>query len=63
MRPAARAPRGLRAPGPPPLPPGAPGQRDYRSALYDLGVAMFAQGEEEQACELWSQAAAGGHGA
>lgn len=24
---------------------------------------MFARGEEEQACELWSQAAAGGHGA
>ncbi|NEW25981.1 tetratricopeptide repeat protein [Nocardia cyriacigeorgica] len=40
----------------------APGERDYRSALYDLGVAMFARGEEEQACELWSQAAAGGHG-
>lgn len=36
--------------------------RDYRSALYDLGVAMFARGEEEQACELWSQAAADGHG-
>lgn len=42
---------------------GSPGRRDYRSALYELGVAMFARGEEEQACELWSQAAAGGHGA
>ncbi|WP_280482230.1 tetratricopeptide repeat protein [Nocardia cyriacigeorgica] len=49
--------------GPAPNEPGAAAERDYRSALYDLGVAMFARGEEEQACELWSQAAAGGHGA
>ncbi|MFE3442859.1 tetratricopeptide repeat protein [Nocardia sp. NPDC059180] len=34
---------------------------DYRGALYDLGVAMFRRGEEAQACELWSQAAAAGH--
>ncbi|WP_431952060.1 tetratricopeptide repeat protein [Nocardia lijiangensis] len=33
----------------------------YRSALYDLGVAMFGRGEEEQACELWAQAARAGH--
>ncbi|NEW37481.1 hypothetical protein GV794_13525 [Nocardia cyriacigeorgica] len=34
---------------------------DYRRALYDLGVAMFRRGEETQACELWTQAAAAGH--
>lgn len=33
----------------------------YRGALYDLGVAMFGRGEEEQACGLWAQAAAAGH--
>ncbi|WP_067842897.1 tetratricopeptide repeat protein [Nocardia lijiangensis] len=33
----------------------------YRSALYDLGVAMFGRGEEEQACGLWAQAAQAGH--
>ncbi|MCP2294395.1 Tetratricopeptide repeat-containing protein [Nocardia amikacinitolerans] len=33
----------------------------YRGALYDLGVAMFGRGEEEQACGLWAQAASAGH--
>ncbi|MGW4739486.1 tetratricopeptide repeat protein [Nocardia xishanensis] len=33
----------------------------YRGALYDLGVAMFGRGEEDQACELWAQAAQAGH--
>lgn len=33
----------------------------YRSALYDLGVAMSTMGEEEQACGLWAQAAEAGH--
>ncbi|WP_330255436.1 hypothetical protein OG874_13290 [Nocardia sp. NBC_00565] len=33
----------------------------YRGALYDLGVAMFRRGEEEQACGLWAQAADAGH--
>ncbi|WP_435592287.1 tetratricopeptide repeat protein [Nocardia sp. bgisy118] len=33
----------------------------YRGALYDLGVAMFGRGEEDQACGLWAQAAQAGH--
>ncbi|WP_067686110.1 tetratricopeptide repeat protein [Nocardia jejuensis] len=33
----------------------------YREALYELGVAMHGRGEEEQACQLWSQAATSGH--
>ncbi|MBH0779405.1 tetratricopeptide repeat protein [Nocardia bovistercoris] len=33
----------------------------FRSALYDLGVAMYARGDEEQACTLWEQAATAGH--
>ncbi|MGO4615100.1 hypothetical protein AB4305_12185 [Nocardia sp. 2YAB30] len=37
------------------------GDPGYRSALYDLGVAMQSRGEEEQACELWAQAAEAGH--
>ncbi|MEV4238751.1 MULTISPECIES: hypothetical protein [unclassified Nocardia] len=37
------------------------GDRGYRAALYDLGVAMFGRGEEEQACGLWAQAAEAGH--
>ncbi|MEV4126931.1 tetratricopeptide repeat protein [Nocardia sp. NPDC049707] len=37
------------------------GDRGYRAALYDLGVAMFGRGEEEQACGLWTQAAEAGH--
>jgi hypothetical protein len=35
--------------------------RGYGSALYDLGVAMFGRGEEDQACGLWAQAADAGH--
>lgn len=35
----------------------------YRGALYDLGVAMYSRGEEEQACGLWAQAAEAGHAA
>ncbi|MEV0297431.1 tetratricopeptide repeat protein [Nocardia sp. NPDC050710] len=35
----------------------------YRGALYDLGVAMYSRGEEDQACGLWAQAAAAGHAA
>ncbi|MEV6279571.1 hypothetical protein [Nocardia sp. NPDC051832] len=34
-----------------------------RGALYDLGVAMYSRGEEEQACGLWAQAAEAGHAA
>jgi len=41
--------------------PTADGDPGYRSALYDLGVAMFGRGEEEQACGLWAQAADAGH--
>lgn len=37
------------------------GDPGYRSALYDLGVAMQSRGEEEQACGLWTQAAEAGH--
>ncbi|MGY4103173.1 hypothetical protein ACW2Q0_26980 [Nocardia sp. R16R-3T] len=37
------------------------GERGYRAALYELGVAMFGRGEEEQACGLWTQAAEAGH--
>ncbi|MFC9440271.1 hypothetical protein [Nocardia sp. NPDC057030] len=33
----------------------------YRTALYDLGVAMYGRGEEDQACGLWAQAADAGH--
>ncbi|MFI6042664.1 hypothetical protein ACIA8C_13580 [Nocardia sp. NPDC051321] len=33
----------------------------YRTALYDLGVAMYGRGEEDQACGLWTQAADAGH--
>ncbi|WP_282783671.1 hypothetical protein [Nocardia sp. CC201C] len=33
----------------------------YRDALYDLGVAMHGRGEEDQACQLWTQAAGFGH--
>ncbi|MFI9503934.1 hypothetical protein [Nocardia sp. NPDC052566] len=39
----------------------AGGDPGYRSALYDLGVAMYSRGEEEQACGLWAQAAEAGH--
>ncbi|MEU7767462.1 hypothetical protein AB0B25_20310 [Nocardia sp. NPDC049190] len=39
------------------------GDPGYRSALYDLGVAMHSRGEEEQACGLWAQAAEAGHAA
>ncbi|MGW4367110.1 hypothetical protein ACWEKT_15835 [Nocardia takedensis] len=35
----------------------------YRGALYDLGLAMYHRGEEEQACALWAQAASAGHAA
>lgn len=41
-------------------PPGSDASR-YRDALYDLGVAMHGRGEEEQACQLWTQAAGFGH--
>ncbi|MGW4766982.1 hypothetical protein ACWEO2_02930 [Nocardia sp. NPDC004278] len=41
--------------------PAGDGDPGYRSALYDLGVAMFGRGEEEQACGLWAQAAGAGH--
>ncbi|WP_225728070.1 MULTISPECIES: tetratricopeptide repeat protein [unclassified Nocardia] len=38
-----------------------PADPGYRSALYDLGVAMYSRGEEEHACGLWAQAAEAGH--
>ncbi|MEU6827794.1 hypothetical protein ABZ894_04000 [Nocardia beijingensis] len=41
-----------------PKPSGDPG---YRGALYELGVAMYRRGEEEQACGLWTQASDAGH--
>ncbi|MEU2120386.1 tetratricopeptide repeat protein [Nocardia niwae] len=37
------------------------GDPGYRGALYDLGVAMYRRGEEEQACGLWAQASEAGH--
>lgn len=33
----------------------------YRDALYELGVAMQSRGDEQQACQLWAQAAEFGH--
>ncbi|MFE3027384.1 SEL1-like repeat protein [Nocardia tengchongensis] len=33
----------------------------YQNALYELGVAMQSRGDEEQACQLWTQAAEFGH--
>ncbi|MGQ4618707.1 hypothetical protein [Nocardia sp. R7R-8] len=64
--PAASAPDGMPRPAEQPAQPGAgesgqPGDPGYRGALYDLGVAMYRRGEEEQACGLWTQAAAAGH--
>ncbi|WP_433685172.1 hypothetical protein [Nocardia sp. CA-119907] len=41
--------------------PTGDGDPGYRTALYDLGVAMFGRGEEDQACGLWAQAADAGH--
>ncbi|MFB8279470.1 tetratricopeptide repeat protein [Nocardia colli] len=38
-----------------------PSDTSYRTALYDLGVAMYGRGEEDQACGLWAQAADAGH--
>ncbi|MGW4717253.1 hypothetical protein [Nocardia sp. NPDC004260] len=37
------------------------GDPGYRGALYDLGVAMYRRGDEEQACGLWAQASDAGH--
>ncbi|MGV9541931.1 hypothetical protein ACWDSF_11465 [Nocardia beijingensis] len=37
------------------------GDPGYRGALYELGVAMYRRGEEEQACGLWTQASDAGH--
>ncbi|WP_169814804.1 tetratricopeptide repeat protein [Nocardia crassostreae] len=45
----------------PPDPIPAPEASRYSGALYELAVAMHGRGEEDQACELWSQAAALGH--
>ncbi|WP_433590237.1 tetratricopeptide repeat protein [Nocardia sp. CA-145437] len=33
----------------------------YQNALYELGVGMQSRGDEEQACQLWAQAAEFGH--
>ncbi|MEC3956389.1 hypothetical protein VMT65_25355 [Nocardia sp. CDC153] len=33
----------------------------YQNALYELGVAMQSRGDEDQACQLWTQAAEFGH--
>ncbi|MGW5221900.1 hypothetical protein ACWEQA_28900 [Nocardia sp. NPDC004085] len=52
------------APADAPTPTGESGQSGdpgYRGALYDLGVAMYRRGEEEQACGLWTQASDAGH--
>ncbi|WP_280475711.1 tetratricopeptide repeat protein [Nocardia asiatica] len=66
----APAPGGLGQPGARPVAadasprastPGQSGDPGYRGALYDLGVAMYRRGEEEQACGLWAQASEAGH--
>ncbi|WP_157170824.1 tetratricopeptide repeat protein [Nocardia araoensis] len=66
----ASAPNGIAQPDEPRAPAAAPprasesgqsGDPGYRGALYDLGVAMYRRGEEEQACGLWAQAAEAGH--
>lgn len=52
------------APADAPTPPGESeqsGDPGYRGALYELGVAMYRRGEEEQACGLWTQASEAGH--
>ncbi|GAA5050415.1 tetratricopeptide repeat protein [Nocardia callitridis] len=59
-------PAPLPPPAPPPKPPTPlhsrpPEDRGYRSALYDLGVAMYARGEGDEALGLWTQAADRGH--
>lgn len=43
---------------------GAPANRDpgYRTALYNLGTAMFERGDRASAQSLWTQAAEAGHG-
>ncbi|MFE9576946.1 hypothetical protein ACFYO1_11225 [Nocardia sp. NPDC006044] len=45
----------------PPAEEEPPPDTSYRTALYDLGVAMYGRGEEDQACGLWAQAADAGH--
>lgn len=45
----------------PPTEEEPPPDTSYRTALYDLGVAMYGRGEEDQACGLWAQAADAGH--
>ncbi|MGV9838076.1 hypothetical protein ACWDUL_28285 [Nocardia niigatensis] len=45
---------------PPPPAPAADASR-YQNALYELGVAMQSRGDDEQACQLWTQAAEFGH--
>ncbi|MRH90219.1 tetratricopeptide repeat protein [Nocardia sp. SYP-A9097] len=48
------------APTPPdPIPPADAGR--YTGALYELGVAMHHRGDDQQACQLWRQAADSGH--
>lgn len=44
---------------PPPEPPTEASR--YRDALYELAVAMHGRGEEDQARQLWAQAAGFGH--
>ncbi|MGY2059273.1 hypothetical protein ACW9HQ_30630 [Nocardia gipuzkoensis] len=70
VRGTAQAPDGLTQPGERPATadasprkttPGQSGDPGYRGALYDLGVAMYRRGEEEQACGLWAQASEAGH--
>ncbi|MEV6255886.1 hypothetical protein AB0L97_21790 [Nocardia sp. NPDC051911] len=66
----ASVPNGVPQPGERPAPVDAPpragesrqsGDPGYRGALYDLGVAMYRRGDEEQACGLWAQASDAGH--
>ncbi|MGW4354459.1 tetratricopeptide repeat protein [Nocardia sp. NPDC004582] len=45
----------------PPRPDLPPDAGRYQNALYELGVAMQSRGDEEQACQLWAQAAEFGH--
>ncbi|MGW4326306.1 hypothetical protein ACWEKR_10495 [Nocardia sp. NPDC004573] len=57
----APAERAATVDAPRPSESGQSGDHGFRGALYDLGVAMYRRGEEEQACGLWAQASEAGH--
>ncbi|MEU2177485.1 hypothetical protein ABZ552_24985 [Nocardia sp. NPDC019219] len=56
-----RAQRSATVDAPRPSKSSQSGDPGFRGALYDLGVAMYRRGEEEQACGLWAQASEAGH--